>query len=113
MAPVFSLVLDEDVSADIALTYPELYQELMKVEVLPWRSQLTSEYGFILVLLLRAGKITLLEKLLCLGSDQYLSRLEKSVCTCSECKRLYLSGFLPPFQVVSSCCWVFGCLMPS
>ena len=31
MAPVFSLVLDEDVSADIALTYPELYQELMKV----------------------------------------------------------------------------------
>ena len=33
MAPVFSLVLDEDVSADIALTYPELYQELMKVEL--------------------------------------------------------------------------------
>lgn len=31
MAPVFSLVLDEDVSADVALTYPELYQELMKV----------------------------------------------------------------------------------
>jgi len=31
MAPVFSLVLDEDVSADIALMYPELYQELMKV----------------------------------------------------------------------------------
>jgi len=30
MAPVFSLVLDEDVSADIALMYPELYQELMK-----------------------------------------------------------------------------------
>ena len=31
MAPVFSMVLDEDVSADIALMYPELYQELMKV----------------------------------------------------------------------------------
>ena len=31
MAPVFSLVLDEDVSADVALTYPELYQELLKV----------------------------------------------------------------------------------
>ena len=30
MAPVFSLVLDEDVSADIALMYPELYRELMK-----------------------------------------------------------------------------------
>ncbi len=33
MAPVFSLVLDEDVSADIALMYPELYQELMKVRM--------------------------------------------------------------------------------
>ena len=31
MAPVFSMVLDEDVSADIALMYPELYQDLMKV----------------------------------------------------------------------------------
>ena len=30
MFPVFSLALDEDVSADIALMYPELYQELMK-----------------------------------------------------------------------------------
>ena len=34
MAPVFSMVLDEDVSADIALMYPELYQDLMKVG--PW-----------------------------------------------------------------------------
>ena len=34
MAPVFSMVLDEDVSADIALMYPELYQELMKVSQL-------------------------------------------------------------------------------
>ena len=33
MAPVFSLVLDEDVSSDVALTYPELYQELMKVPI--------------------------------------------------------------------------------
>ena len=31
MAPVFSLVLDEDVSSDIALMYPELYRDLMKV----------------------------------------------------------------------------------
>lgn len=34
MAPVFSLVLDEDVSADIALMYPELYRDLMKVSLL-------------------------------------------------------------------------------
>lgn len=31
MAPVFSLVLDQDVSEDIALLYPELYKDLTKV----------------------------------------------------------------------------------
>lgn len=31
MAPVFSLVLDRDVSEDVALLYPELYKELTKV----------------------------------------------------------------------------------
>ena len=31
MAPVFSLVWDEDVSAQTALTFPELYKDLMKV----------------------------------------------------------------------------------
>lgn len=31
MAPVFSLVLDRDVSEDLALQYPELYKELTKV----------------------------------------------------------------------------------
>jgi phospholipid-translocating ATPase len=31
MYPVFSLVLDKDVSADIAMTYPELYKDLTKV----------------------------------------------------------------------------------
>jgi len=29
--PVFSLVLDKDVSPEIAMTYPELYKELTKV----------------------------------------------------------------------------------
>ena len=33
MAPVFSLVLDRDVSEDLALLYPELYKELTKVSV--------------------------------------------------------------------------------
>jgi phospholipid-translocating ATPase len=32
MAPVFSLVLDIDVSEDIALLYPELYKDLIKVK---------------------------------------------------------------------------------
>ena len=31
MAPVFSLILDRDVSEDLALLYPELYKELTKV----------------------------------------------------------------------------------
>lgn len=31
MAPVFSLVWDEDVSAKTAMTFPELYKDLMKV----------------------------------------------------------------------------------
>jgi hypothetical protein len=31
MAPVFFLVLDEDIRAETALLYPELYKELLKV----------------------------------------------------------------------------------
>ena len=31
MFPVFSLVLDKDVSSNIAMTYPELYKEMTKV----------------------------------------------------------------------------------
>ena len=31
MFPVFSLVLDKDVTSQVALTYPELYKELTKV----------------------------------------------------------------------------------
>lgn len=34
MYPVFSLVLDKDVSAETAMTYPELYKELVKVTCL-------------------------------------------------------------------------------
>ena len=38
MAPVFSLVWDEDVSVKTALTFPELYKDLMKVHsyLLAW-----------------------------------------------------------------------------
>ena len=38
MAPVLSLVLDEDVSSDVALMYPELYQELMKGRSLTFKT---------------------------------------------------------------------------
>lgn len=35
MAPVFSLVLDQDVSEEIALLYPELYKDLTKARLIP------------------------------------------------------------------------------
>ncbi|GFY46628.1 probable phospholipid-transporting ATPase IIB [Trichonephila inaurata madagascariensis] len=38
MFPVFSLVLDKDVSPDIALTYPELYKELCKGRSLSFKT---------------------------------------------------------------------------
>ena len=38
MAPVFSLVLDEDVSDDIAFTYPELYHELQKGRAMSYKT---------------------------------------------------------------------------
>lgn len=41
MLPVLSLLLDEDVSADTALTYPELYVELQKGRLLCPRVFLT------------------------------------------------------------------------
>ena len=42
MAPVFSLVLDRDVSEDLALIYPELYKELTKVGSITTHVDLTS-----------------------------------------------------------------------
>jgi len=38
MAPVFSLVLDEDVSDQIAFRFPELYHELQKGRVLSYKT---------------------------------------------------------------------------
>lgn len=35
---VFSLVLDQDVSAEIALTYPELYKDLAKGRSLSYKT---------------------------------------------------------------------------
>lgn len=41
MAPVFSLVLDRDVTEDLALLYPELYKELTKVGLHRKKNMLT------------------------------------------------------------------------
>lgn len=38
MFPVFSLVLDQDISSHLALTYPELYKELSKGRSLSYKT---------------------------------------------------------------------------
>lgn len=38
MAPVFSLVLDTDVSSDVAMTFPELYKDLVKGRSLSFKT---------------------------------------------------------------------------
>ena len=71
MAPVFSLVLDEDVSADIALMYPELYQELMKVLL---KDKNWPNVSCFICYYLYTGSFTYSKDILYLGIDQYLSR---------------------------------------
>jgi phospholipid-translocating ATPase len=63
MAPVFSLVLDEDVSADIALMYPELYRDLMKGRSL----SLKTFFVWVLISLYQGGVIMMLGFLLFKG----------------------------------------------
>ena len=41
MFPVFSLVLDKDISGKIALTYPELYKDLSKGRSLSYKTFFT------------------------------------------------------------------------
>ena len=43
MAPVFSLVLDKDISEDTALMYPELYKELVKASTVVLENSITVE----------------------------------------------------------------------
>ena len=56
MFPVFSLVLDKDVSPIIALTYPELYKELTKVNIEP-KIDNYSKINFIFLNFKTKGKI--------------------------------------------------------
>lgn len=52
MAPVFSLVLDRDITSEMALMYPELYKELLKVN----KNNYFSGYLFFFILFARAGR---------------------------------------------------------
>ncbi|KAL1933234.1 hypothetical protein VTP01DRAFT_7324 [Rhizomucor pusillus] len=60
MAPVFSLVLDQDVSEDIAMLYPELYKELTKGRSLSYRTFFT----WLLISVYQGGAIMVLSILL-------------------------------------------------
>ena len=87
MFPVFSLVLDEDVPADIALIYPELYKDLAKVctysttpvicvllFLMLYKLSKIFKQASVKFLLLSTGKVTLVQDFLRMGSDQYISR---------------------------------------
>ena len=56
MFPVFSLVFDEDVSVDVALTYPELYRDLLKGRTLSMKTFLI----WVLLSVYQGGTIMLL-----------------------------------------------------
>ncbi|KAI7854229.1 hypothetical protein BDC45DRAFT_463467 [Circinella umbellata] len=60
MAPVFSLVLDQDVSEEIALLYPELYKELTKGRSLSFRTFFT----WLLISVYQGGAIMILSIIL-------------------------------------------------
>ncbi|KAI8986494.1 phospholipid-translocating P-type ATPase [Pilobolus umbonatus] len=60
MAPVFSLVLDQDVSEDIAMMYPELYKDLTKGRSLSYRTFFT----WLLISVYQGGAIMILSILL-------------------------------------------------
>ena len=45
MFPVFSLVLDKDVKSEVAMLYPELYKDLLKVTWSIWMYTLCCTNG--------------------------------------------------------------------
>ncbi|KAF9513516.1 hypothetical protein BS47DRAFT_1372504 [Hydnum rufescens UP504] len=60
MAPVFSLVLDRDVSEDLALIYPELYKELTKGRALSYKTF----FIWVMISLYQGGAIMIMSLLL-------------------------------------------------
>lgn len=66
MAPVFSLVLDKDISEEIAIMYPELYKDLTKGRALSMRTFFT----WLLISLYQGGAIMMLA--LWLFEDEFI-----------------------------------------
>lgn len=67
MAPVFSLVLDRDVNEDLALLYPELYKELVKVLI---RATLWEDIAHFFM----SGSCPILQDVLHVVDDQHIPR---------------------------------------
>ena len=65
-APVFSLVLDQDVSEEIAMMYPELYKDLTKV-CISWYNECKFTYALL-------GSFLILSHFFHLVIDQCVSR---------------------------------------
>lgn len=77
MFPVFSLVLDKDVKSEVAMLYPELYKDLLKVFDFLGSCQITKGKIFIMTLLnllIISGSTTFLQNVPHMGFDKYLPR---------------------------------------
>lgn len=79
MFPVFSLVLDKDVKSEVAMLYPELYKDLLKVFTvhLMVHVNLQKEKAFVTTLLnflIISGSTTFLQNIPHMGFDKYLPR---------------------------------------
>lgn len=76
MFPVFSLVLDKDVKSEVAMLYPELYKDLLKVFKM---SKTQTHYEqedcqLMMCSCLSAGPAVVFQDLSHMGADKYLPR---------------------------------------
>lgn len=77
MFPVFSLVLDKDVKSEVAMLYPELYKDLLKVFnkcPIKKKSQIEADCGLLIDSFLSTGSTTVFQDFSHMGSNKYLSR---------------------------------------
>lgn len=78
MFPVFSLVLDKDVKSEVAMLYPELYKDLLKVFDTHVTLQKKEKKKALLMtlhdFLILSGSTTFLQNIPHMGFDKYLPR---------------------------------------
>ncbi|KAG1047950.1 hypothetical protein G6F43_009629 [Rhizopus delemar] len=79
-APVFSLVLDQDVSEEIAMMYPELYKDLTKGRSLSYRTFFT----WLLISVYQGGSIMILSILLFEDEFIHIIAISFTALICNE-----------------------------